>query len=118
MGVMSYSKCFSIGVLASNELKIPWESFAESDEWISFSSTLNEIQIHYLKRGYTGLEFKHEKCESEDVIMPFGKKRGQLMSTLPIKYLEYLNSQEWIHEWPCVYSWLARNKIQNQTDGS
>lgn len=112
--MLTYRKCYKLGQAASKELSISWDSFCRSDEWKLFSGKLNAYQVYYISRGFTGQPFADSGC-SEDVILPFGKRKGQLMSTLPIRYIMYLKRQEWVTDWPCVSEWLTKNEHQYET---
>lgn len=44
--------------------------------------------------------------------MPFGKYKGEDMSEVPAKYLDWLHGQDWISQWPDVLEYIEMNREQ------
>lgn len=40
---------------------------------------------------------KYTLDELSDVVMPFGKHRGKKLDDVPLKYLDWLIGQKWLH---------------------
>lgn len=50
------------------------------------------------------------KFLSDSSPMPFGKYKGRKMKTVPAKYLDWLEDQEWIASWPQVLQYITQNR--------
>jgi hypothetical protein len=42
--------------------------------------------------------------------MPFGRYRGVRMEDVPVTYIDWVQKQDWLADWPGVADWIQRNK--------
>lgn len=47
---------------------------------------------------------------TDESIFPFGKYRGQKMKEVKSDYLDWLDGQAWIKDWPAVKDYIARSR--------
>lgn len=110
----SYGKCYNAGkIFKRDRPDISWMRLVTCEEFkqLRIEKGLTDKQVRYIKLGYTGKPFEEED-EQED-LMPFGKYKGQPMSSLSPKYLRWLLEQNWISQWPSV-NLYAKRKIEEQ----
>lgn len=47
---------------------------------------------------------------SDDDLFPFGVHKAKRYGDVPAKYLDFIDGQPWIDQWPAVKAYIAKNR--------
>lgn len=87
------------------ELDKGYAEWMLKQNWISDFSDLHawlKANVSRLRKGVRG-----GGQLTDDSPMPFGKHKGEALSTVPASYFLWMLGQAWINEWPDLHAYIV-----------